>query len=110
MNPTDPADGDLPFLGAVRAAVHRAGRRAAHLAGGARLLPPHPAPHPPPEAVQLLAAHEPGEEEEGAAFLPPSAAPPPPLITLPCALQKIHRALNMGAEEQRRQKLSLEQR
>ena len=38
------------------------------------------------------------------------APPPPPLITLPCALQKIHRALNMGAEEQRRQKLSLEQR
>lgn len=44
--------------------------------------------------------------------LPSSLLPTTPtsFITPPCALQKIHRALNMGTEEQRRQKLSLEQR
>lgn len=64
----DAADGGLPLLGAVRAAVPGAGQRPPQLSGRARLLPPGAAAHPQGQQAAVLAPHEPGEEagaEEG---------------------------------------------
>nr|XP_051697819.1 glutamate receptor ionotropic, NMDA 3B isoform X3 [Oryctolagus cuniculus] len=55
----DPADGRLPLLGALRAAVPGPGQRPAQRPGRARLLPPGAAAHPPEPAAAVLAAHQP---------------------------------------------------